>query len=125
LTFGIGVEATGLACSVAHHICIIFYATSKTLIYGFLGAFQPGLKYNHELEYSSNVVEKAHLVWEAINRRRRFESPTYIICLVSMIGYLVVLVLIIIGAFIIHSSWAYLNAPQGKSNRKSTKEFVV
>jgi hypothetical protein len=44
-------------------------------------------------------VEKTHLVWGAISNRSRMASPIYLLCLASMTGYLVLFVLIIIGAY--------------------------
>jgi hypothetical protein len=35
--FGVGLESSNESCSVGIYLCIVFYATSKALIYFFLG----------------------------------------------------------------------------------------
>jgi hypothetical protein len=37
--FGAGLESSRAACSLGIYLCIIFYASSKALIYLFLGMF--------------------------------------------------------------------------------------
>ncbi|KAK1218997.1 hypothetical protein PQX77_018300 [Marasmius sp. AFHP31] len=78
LIFGVGLETTQAACHGAIVICIVFYTSSKILIYLFLS-------------------EKVFLIWSITAVGGRFRSPVYLVCLGTMIGYLVVLILMIRG----------------------------
>ncbi|KAJ4470845.1 hypothetical protein J3R30DRAFT_1130562 [Lentinula aciculospora] len=69
LTFGVGLESKELVCSLAIYLCVVFYATSKLLIYSFL-------------------VEKVYLVWSPSTASpRRFKSPIYLSCLAMIAVY--------------------------------------
>ncbi|KAJ6591500.1 hypothetical protein DFH09DRAFT_1137178 [Mycena vulgaris] len=59
LIFGVGLETHEAGCSAGIYLCIIFYGSSKLLIYAFL-------------------IEKVHVVWGVGEKRLR--SPVYIIC---------------------------------------------
>jgi hypothetical protein len=37
--FGVGLETNEAVCGLGMYLCILFYATSKVLIYAFLGKF--------------------------------------------------------------------------------------
>ncbi|KAF9078373.1 hypothetical protein BDP27DRAFT_1309489 [Rhodocollybia butyracea] len=79
LVFGIGLESKELVCAMGIYICIIFYATSKILIYSFL-------------------IEKVYLVWSpSADNSRRLKSPIYIGCMVMLGIYSVVIALMIAG----------------------------
>ncbi|KAL0059011.1 hypothetical protein AAF712_014280 [Marasmius tenuissimus] len=79
--FGIGLETTTRACTGAIAVCIIFYASSKVLIYLFLS-------------------EKVFVIWSMSSTGGRFRSPVYLVCLGTMVGYVVVLILMVLGEYI-------------------------
>ncbi|KAJ8075464.1 hypothetical protein PM082_019802 [Marasmius tenuissimus] len=78
LVFGVGLETTTATCHGAIVTCIVFYTSSKILIYLFLS-------------------EKAFLVWSITAVGGRFRSPVYLLCLGNMLGYLAILILMIRG----------------------------
>jgi hypothetical protein len=41
--FGVGLESSDFVCSLGIYLCIVFYSTSKALIYFFLGSWQSSL----------------------------------------------------------------------------------
>ncbi|KAJ7104334.1 hypothetical protein B0H15DRAFT_766878 [Mycena belliarum] len=59
LVFGVGLQLNATACAAGIYLCILFYTTSKLLIYSFL-------------------TEKMYVVWDT--NRSRWRSPVYIIC---------------------------------------------
>lgn len=75
---GVGLSASRHTCALAIYACISFYALSKVFIYAFL-------------------VEKVYIVWSAGKQVPRFTSPAYRISAFVMLGYVVVLVLMIMG----------------------------
>jgi len=78
LVNGVGLSYSQTTCSLAIYGCISFYALSKVFIYGFLS-------------------EKVYIVWSGGNYVPRFSSPAYRICALVMVGYVVILVLMIVG----------------------------
>ncbi|KAF8896522.1 hypothetical protein BD779DRAFT_591208 [Infundibulicybe gibba] len=78
LIFGVGMETTEGACSAAIALCIAFYATSKIFIYLFL-------------------AEKVYIVWSPAMGARRFKSPIYLICFVTISIYTVIIALMVAG----------------------------
>ncbi|KAJ3836250.1 hypothetical protein F5878DRAFT_272075 [Lentinula raphanica] len=69
LTFGVGLESKEIVCALAIYLCVVFYATSKLLIYSFL-------------------VEKVYLVWSPSTASpQRFRSPIYLSCLTMIAIY--------------------------------------
>lgn len=78
LVFGIGLEYSDDVCIAAVYLCILFYSTSKLFVYAVL-------------------VEKVHIVWSPTVGVRRFESPVYVICLVSVCLYCIVITLMFAG----------------------------
>ncbi|KAJ3868204.1 hypothetical protein EV359DRAFT_77863 [Lentinula novae-zelandiae] len=69
LTFGVGLESKEVVCEMAIYLCIIFYATSKLLIYSFL-------------------VEKVYLVWSpTVSSPQRTKSPIYLGCVAMITVY--------------------------------------
>jgi len=78
LVNGVGLSASRYTCALAIYACISFYALSKVLIYAFL-------------------VEKVYVVWSAGQQIPRFTSPAYRISAFVMLGYVVVLILMIMG----------------------------
>ncbi|KAJ7247606.1 hypothetical protein B0H12DRAFT_736805 [Mycena haematopus] len=75
LIFGVGLE-TRESCSAGIYLCIVFYSSSKLLIYAFL-------------------IEKVHVVWAV--GEKRFRSPVYIICAVTVGLYAGVITLLFFG----------------------------
>ncbi|KAL0059012.1 hypothetical protein AAF712_014281 [Marasmius tenuissimus] len=69
------------ACTGAIAVCIVFYASSKVLVYLFLS-------------------EKVLVIWSKTSGGGRFRSPVYLLCLATMLGYVVVLTLMILGEYI-------------------------
>ncbi|KIM39932.1 hypothetical protein M413DRAFT_446844 [Hebeloma cylindrosporum] len=78
LVFGIGLEYSEMSCTAAAYLCILFYSTSKFFVYAFL-------------------AEKVHIVWSPTVGVRRFESPVYLTCLVSVSLYCIVMTLMLGG----------------------------
>ncbi|KAJ7281465.1 hypothetical protein C8J57DRAFT_76043 [Mycena rebaudengoi] len=78
LIFGIGLETqtAGFGCSTAISLCIVFYASSKLLIYAFL-------------------IEKVFVVWSVGDKR--LQSPVYIICAVTVGLYGGIIALLFFG----------------------------
>nr|GAT44290.1 predicted protein [Mycena chlorophos] len=76
IVFGIGLQLNELACGAGIYLCIIFYCTSKILIYLFL-------------------TEKVYIVWG--NGARRLRSPVYLICVGSVTAYVAVVLIMFIG----------------------------
>ncbi|TFK36647.1 hypothetical protein BDQ12DRAFT_686276 [Crucibulum laeve] len=78
LVLGVGLELNKSVCTAAIYLCVIFYATSKFLVYAFL-------------------TEKVHVVWSPTVGTRRFESPVYLTCLVTVALYCIVITLMMGG----------------------------
>ncbi|KAG7095797.1 hypothetical protein E1B28_006497 [Marasmius oreades] len=78
LIFGVGLETVIGACTAGILVCVIFYASSKVLIYCFL-------------------AEKVHLVWSPTTGKSRWRSSVYLACITSIVAYSVVVVLMITG----------------------------
>ncbi|KAJ7881977.1 hypothetical protein B0H14DRAFT_3857597 [Mycena olivaceomarginata] len=64
------------ACATGIYICILFYASSKILIYAYLS-------------------EKVYIVWDT--GRSRLRSLVYLVCLVTVCLYAAVIVVMMIG----------------------------
>ncbi|KAI0663639.1 hypothetical protein C8Q70DRAFT_906798 [Cubamyces menziesii] len=78
LVNGTGMELSETVCFLGILNCIIFYATSKILIYLFL-------------------VEKVYVLWSGAARKKRLRSPIYLACL-SVVGvYMGVAIFLILG----------------------------
>ncbi|KAF8823141.1 hypothetical protein HHX47_DHR12000004 [Lentinula edodes] len=67
LIFGITLQFNDTTCKAAAHVCAVLYGVSKAFMYLFL-------------------AEKVHTVWSTVNRRR-FCSPQYKICFLSLLLY--------------------------------------
>ncbi|KAF9004074.1 hypothetical protein BDQ17DRAFT_1241723 [Cyathus striatus] len=78
LLMGVGLELNVAVCTAAIYLCIIFYSSSKFLVYAFL-------------------AEKVHVVWSPTVGTRRFESPVYLTCIVSVALYCIVITLMVGG----------------------------
>ncbi|CCL98657.1 uncharacterized protein FIBRA_00659 [Fibroporia radiculosa] len=72
---GLGLNYT--VCSMAVINCIVFYASSKVLIYFFL-------------------IEKIHVVWSPAHHSKRIHSPLYVVCFFIVVLYGVVGTVLII-----------------------------
>ncbi|PPQ95208.1 hypothetical protein CVT26_014899 [Gymnopilus dilepis] len=78
LVFGIGLEYSMAVCTIASYLCPVFYSTSKFFVYAFL-------------------AEKVHIVWSPTVGIRRFESPVYLVCMVTVSLYCIVMTLMLGG----------------------------
>ncbi|KAJ6484854.1 hypothetical protein C8R45DRAFT_1214783 [Mycena sanguinolenta] len=67
LIFGIGLGRNRSSCSAGIYLCVLFYTTSKVLIYAFL-------------------TEKVYIVWEN-GIRRRLKSPVFLVCIGTVALY--------------------------------------
>ncbi|KAJ7759256.1 hypothetical protein B0H16DRAFT_1534987 [Mycena metata] len=76
LIFGVGLETYEAGCSAGIYLCIVFYSSSKLLIYAFL-------------------IEKVYVVWAVGGKR--IHSPVYIICAVTVGLYGGVIALLFFG----------------------------
>ncbi|KAE9397426.1 hypothetical protein BT96DRAFT_72273 [Gymnopus androsaceus JB14] len=78
LVFGIGLDSTEIVCAMGIYICVMFYATSKLLIYAFL-------------------AEKVFLVWSPSISSRRLKSSVYLGCMGMIAVYGIVITIMVIG----------------------------
>ncbi|PPQ70868.1 hypothetical protein CVT24_000552 [Panaeolus cyanescens] len=78
LVFGVGLEYSKAVCISAIYVCVIFYSSAKFFVYAFL-------------------AEKVHIVWSPTVGIRRFESPVYLTCIVSVSLYCIVMTLMLGG----------------------------
>ncbi|KAL0066673.1 hypothetical protein AAF712_006276 [Marasmius tenuissimus] len=79
LVFGIGMETYKGVCEAGPLLCVFFYGSSKVLIYCFL-------------------VEKVHLVWSpTADTSGRFKSKIWLSCMALNVGYVVIVVLMLVG----------------------------
>ncbi|KAJ7346131.1 hypothetical protein DFH08DRAFT_1008026 [Mycena albidolilacea] len=77
LIFGVGMRRDEHACSAGIYLCVVFYTSSKVLIYAFL-------------------TEKVYIVWEN-GVRRRLRSPVYLICMGTVVLYAAVILAMFFG----------------------------
>ncbi|KAJ7472577.1 hypothetical protein FB451DRAFT_1469342 [Mycena latifolia] len=76
LIFGVGMQTNRIACAAGIYLCVIFYTTSKILIYAFL-------------------TEKVYIVWGSGTRRLR--CPVYLICMGTIALYTAVILAMFFG----------------------------
>ncbi|KAJ7679366.1 hypothetical protein DFH06DRAFT_1316292 [Mycena polygramma] len=76
LMFGVGLQMNKTACAAGIYLCVLFYSSSKVLIYAFL-------------------TEKVYIVWDTT--RPRLRSPVYLVCLGTVLLYAVVIIIMLIG----------------------------
>ncbi|KAJ7153826.1 hypothetical protein C8R46DRAFT_1191485 [Mycena filopes] len=76
LIYGVGLQMNHTACAAGIYICVLFYSSSKVLIYAFL-------------------TEKVYIVWDT--NRPRLRSPVYLICSATVFSYAAVIIIMIIG----------------------------
>ncbi|KAJ7642698.1 hypothetical protein DFH06DRAFT_1477426 [Mycena polygramma] len=76
LIFGVGLETYEAGCSAGIYLCIVFYSSSKLLIYVFL-------------------IEKVYVVWAVGEKRIR--SPVFIICAVTVGLYAGIITVLFFG----------------------------
>ncbi|KAK7442004.1 hypothetical protein VKT23_016282 [Stygiomarasmius scandens] len=65
LVFGLGLETSNIACAFGIYLCVLFYSTSKLLIYFFL-------------------IERVHIVWRPTPNCPRFKSRIYVVSFISV-----------------------------------------
>lgn len=78
LIFGFGLELVAGVCTAGVFTCILLYAASKFFIYAFL-------------------IERVHVVWSSATQTKRFQSRLYILCFVTVLAYLAVVGLMVLG----------------------------
>ncbi|KAJ6531700.1 hypothetical protein B0H10DRAFT_2149975 [Mycena sp. CBHHK59/15] len=76
LIFGLGLQMNSTSCAAGIYLCVLFYSTSKILIYAFL-------------------TEKVYIVWD--NGIRRLRSPVYLVCMTTIFLYSGIIVGMIFG----------------------------
>ncbi|KAJ6624138.1 hypothetical protein B0H10DRAFT_2007291 [Mycena sp. CBHHK59/15] len=76
LIFGLGLQMNSTSCAAGIYLCVLFYSTSKILIYAFL-------------------TEKVYIVWD--NGIRRLRSPVYLVCMATIFLYSGIIVGMIFG----------------------------
>ncbi|THV07285.1 hypothetical protein K435DRAFT_959880 [Dendrothele bispora CBS 962.96] len=76
--FGIGLETSIYTCRSGIFLCIVFYASSKALLYVFL-------------------IEKVHVVWSASRQTPRLKSPVYLMGIGTIILYSIVAIVMVVG----------------------------
>ncbi|KAJ7472560.1 hypothetical protein FB451DRAFT_1249967 [Mycena latifolia] len=76
LVFGVGLQLNATACAAGIYLCILFYTTSKLLIYSFL-------------------TEKVYIVWDT--QRRRLRSPVYLVCAITVGLYFAIILIMFFG----------------------------
>ncbi|KAJ7472550.1 hypothetical protein FB451DRAFT_1398761 [Mycena latifolia] len=76
LVFGVGLQLNATACAAGIYLCILFYTTSKLLIYSFL-------------------TEKVYIVWDT--QRRRLRSPVYLVCAITVGLYIAIILIVFLG----------------------------
>ncbi|KAJ7289383.1 hypothetical protein C8J57DRAFT_1277544 [Mycena rebaudengoi] len=79
LIFGVGLQYNSQACSAGIFLCIVFYGSSKIMIYAFL-------------------IEKVYIVWD--NGTRRLRSPVYLVCMGTLCMYSAVVVVMLLGRIV-------------------------
>lgn len=89
---GVGLSFNQATCRGAIFLCIVFYASSKVLVYTFLGQF-PRLALTHTNK-PNHSAERVHAVHPGVGRLR---STAYRICLAFLTGYVVIIVLMLWG----------------------------
>ena len=90
-------ELSGTVCMMGILNCIIFYASSKVIIYLFLGMWPQDVCSLAVAPLTIQIsAEKVYVVWNV--RRRRLHSKVYIACLAVIGVYVGVIVFLIFGA---------------------------
>ena len=91
-------ELSSTVCLLGILNCIIFYASSKMLVYIFLGAFLPPVStLSRLLTLAPRVaVEKVHVVWGG--RQSRLRSKVYLGCVFVLFVYVGVAIFLFFGA---------------------------
>lgn len=86
LVLGTGLERNDVSCSMGILLCIIFYGSSKLLIYTFLCTPLPSILPSPVTK--SHTAERVYLVWQTTPQPRRLQCKAYVVCLVTLSGYL-------------------------------------
>lgn len=86
LVLGSGLERNDVSCSMGILLCIIFYGTSKLLIYTFLCTSLPCTLPSPVTK--SHTAERVYVVWQTNPKPRRLQCKAYVACLVALSGYL-------------------------------------
>lgn len=98
LVLGSGLERNDVSCSMGILLCIIFYGSSKMLIYAFLCTpFLPCVIPNPVAE--PHTAERVHVVWRSSPQSGRLQCKAYIACIAALSGYLGVVAVLFYGRF--------------------------
>ncbi|KAL0578560.1 hypothetical protein V5O48_003410 [Marasmius crinis-equi] len=98
LLFGVVLETNLNACMAATNMCIIFYGSTKVIIYVFLGRSPPPFLTATNVVLSLFRVERVHLVWSpTASSGGRLRSKVWLLCMGLNVGYIVILVLMFVG----------------------------
>jgi len=92
--FGIGLESSISVCRTGIFLCIVFYASSKALLYVFLSKQATSI-FSLSLMFSS--VEKVHVVWSSTPKTPRLKSPVYLVGMGTIVFYTIVGIVMVIG----------------------------
>ena len=93
LIFGVGLELHSSVCSAGIFTCIVFYSTSKLLIYAYLSEFTC-VNLDTPLTLP---VERVYVVWAPVTSQQRFRSPIYLLCFATVCAYAVIIMLLFFG----------------------------
>lgn len=81
-----------IACGAGVFICVLFYASSKVLIYAFLSEFHARIPLRSANEISA---EKVYIVWDT--NRPRLRSPVFLVCTGTVCLYTAVIIIMVVG----------------------------
>lgn len=95
LVLGSGLEKSDVSCSMGILLCIIFYGSSKLLIYTFLCMPLPCIIPSFPTK--SRTAERVYVVWQTAPRPRRLQCKAYVACLIALSGYFGIVVILFCG----------------------------
>ena len=95
LILGPGLERNDVSCSMGIFLCIIFYGSSKLLIYTFLCTSLLCILPSPTTK--SRTAVRVYLVWQHSPQPRRLQCKAYVLCLVTLSGYLGVVAVLFYG----------------------------
>jgi hypothetical protein len=95
LVLGSGLERNNVSCSMGILLCIIFYGSSKLLIYTFLCTSLPCILPSPITK--PHTAERVFLVWQTTGQPRRLQCKAYVACLVVLSGYLGIVAVLFYG----------------------------
>lgn len=87
LVLGSGLEKNDVSCSMGILLCIVFYGSSKLLIYIFLCAFLVLWVIPSSIT-ELHTAERVWVVWRTVPQSRRLQCKAYVACVLVLSGYL-------------------------------------